>query len=374
MDVAFHYAVKIKLLNYHSKNDVEFIEHSKEYRNENPIEARLEAFNAYQNWLDILLETIGKKYQSDTQAREDLRIFYNPKKIQDLNVDNKHIDISKSQSLGIGVYFVIDNPFKPIYKDEKINDHKGDENLIHGIGNSNEFLDPSSFAFYLDIELNYYLNYNYDHKNYLRQISYFNWMMQEVEELEFLETPFDWTGLDDPNNPKLNLVISNDIKDIIENGEGESVEFKPTLSYHFTKKTWQGKYEVNYIIAKTICAFLNSKGGLLFIGVKDNGEIQGLDYDFELSSKENKMDFFKLEFDRVLESFLGFHTKPLVNSNFVEIEGKLIYKIEVSPCKQNPVFLKANDVKEFWVRGNASTRQISDIEEIINYWLERIKL
>ncbi len=372
MDTAFHYAVKIKLFNYHSKDSVEYIEHFEEFRDENPINARLAAFRCYQNWVDILLEGIDKKYSTDKQAREDLKAYLTPNLDINLTFGKTDIDLSNSLSTGIGVYFIINVPTKAIYKDDSLNDHAGDKNLIHGIGNSSEFDDPSFFAFHLENELDYYYRNEYEYNNLKREASCFDWRTQIADEFEFLETPFDWTGLEDPNNPILGLVTTKEYADIITNGEGETVEFKPTLSYHFTNRTWEGKHDVNNKIATAICAFLNAKGGLLFIGVKDNGEVQGLDFDFRLAVKENKRDYFKLDFDRVIEKFLGFSVKALVNGDFADVDGKTIFVVEVTPSITRPIFLKVEEnKKEFWVRGNASNRQLTDIEEIINYWLER---
>ena len=55
MKTAFHYAVKIKLFNYHSKYKVEYIEHFEEFRNENPIEVKIAAFRCFQNWVEGIL-------------------------------------------------------------------------------------------------------------------------------------------------------------------------------------------------------------------------------------------------------------------------------------------------------------------------------
>ncbi len=372
MDIAFHYAVKIKLFNYHDKDNAKPIEHFEEFRYENPIKARIAAFRCYQNWVDILLDGIDKKYSTDKQAREDLKAYLTPNLDINLTFGQTEVDFSNSISFGIGVYFIIDIPTPSIYKDDNLNDHAGDDDLIHGIGNSSEFNDPSSFAFYLENELEYYYNNDYELNDLEREATCFNWRTQSAYEFEYLETPFDWTGLDNPSNPILRLVTTKEYADIIANGEGETVEFKPTLSYHFTNRTWEGKHEVNNKIAKAICAFLNSKGGLLFIGVKDNAEVQGLDFDFKLAVKENKKDYFKLDFDRVIEKFLGFSVKALVNSDFADINGKTIFVIEVSPSTTRPVFLKVEEnQKEFWIRGNASNRQLTGIEEIINYWLDR---
>ena len=54
------------------------------------------------------------------------------------------------------------------------------------------------------------------------------------------------------------------IKQIISGGENVTTEFKEC-----TDKISNSVYE-------TVCSFLNHKGGLIFIGVKDDGEIIGV--------------------------------------------------------------------------------------------------
>ncbi len=63
------------------------------------------------------------------------------------------------------------------------------------------------------------------------------------------------------------MKIDNLIK-IISNGENISAEFK------------ESKKKVNKDVYATVCAFLNRCGGHLFLGVKDNGEIVGIDSDY----------------------------------------------------------------------------------------------
>ena len=371
METAFHYSVKINLFNYHNKDKVEYIEYSEDFNDNNPIKARKAAFNCYQNWLDILLEGIDKKYSSDKQAREDLKAYLIPNHDMNLTIGPNGIDFSNILSIGIGVYFVIDIPREPISENDEFNQHPGDEHLIHGIGIAIQFNDPSNFALFLYDEFLYYSDNGYDLENYAKEAKCYDWFIEEILDFKYLETPFDWSGMDNPDSYDLPLAKSQNFTDIISNGEGETVEFKPTLSYHFTKKSWEGKQEVNYKVAKAICAFLNSKGGILFIGVNDNGEIQGLDYDFKLSDRVNNRDYFKLDFDRVIDKYLGFSIKSLVNSDFIDIDNKMVFIIRISPSNNRPVFLKLPDFqKEFWIRGNASNRQLTDVEEIINYWLD----
>ena len=124
-------------------------------------------------------------------------------------------------------------------------------------------------------------------------------------------------------------------------------------------------------IATAICAFLNSNGGFLFIGLDDDGRSQGLEYDFSLSNGKKTKDFFQNEFDQMLEHFLSFSIKANINGEFFRIEDKDIFIVTIEPSKNRPIFVKGQNGKEFWVRGNAGNRQLIDIEEIANYCIDR---
>ena len=54
------------------------------------------------------------------------------------------------------------------------------------------------------------------------------------------------------------------IKKLIAEGENQRVEFKEAL-FQFPKDAYA-----------TVCAFLNTDGGFLFLGVQDNGTITGI--------------------------------------------------------------------------------------------------
>jgi ATP-dependent DNA helicase RecG len=55
------------------------------------------------------------------------------------------------------------------------------------------------------------------------------------------------------------------VKEVIKSGENISVEFK------------QSSKSLNKDIYKTVCSFLNRNSGHLFLGVKDDVEIIGVD-------------------------------------------------------------------------------------------------
>lgn len=400
MKAAFHYIVKAKVIKWTKGNEPAFEEINKVFENENPIIARDEAFDHYESWVHILLEFKKKNDISDKEARKELISFIDTNVSLKLDDGDNQIEFSKDTlGNGIGVFFVPDEPLKEgnyDYDYMKV----GDELLIHGVGNFFEkyLRDPyliDRTIISLHVEANYYDCFNYTTRNKEVHVPYFMWMcwldgMEDggLQTHKILNTPFNWEGFDkiywwgEPNpelerkDDKLKEEIiepaPKPFEEIIEQGESNKVEFKPCLVYNH--KTGKGGISVKEIIAKTICSFLNTNGGFLFIGVKDNKTIQGLEFDFSLSNGKDAKDYFQLEFDQMLQYFLGFAIKSNVNGQFYKIKEKLIYAVTIAPSLRKPVFLKTQEGKAFYIRGEASSRMIGDIEDIINYWLERDRL
>ena len=170
------------------------------------------------------------------------------------------------------------------------------EIIIHWINEDNPGMPFPVSLISLEKEYAFYVNNNFDTKGYIITIEYLDYDEYidgyhdtALEAHTILETPFDWTGYDKLNwwgtykdewqevdNENVNAEIQHSrelsTKEIIQRGESQQVEFKPSLLYHFGKKGYSRS--VRYIIAKVICSFLNSKGGKLFIGLADDGKIQ----------------------------------------------------------------------------------------------------
>lgn len=373
MAAAFHYAVKVKLIRYETKDDIDFIDYEKIFENENPIRARQEAFKEYEEWIKDLYIGIGKTdgYVTDKQARIDLQKFTTPSGKQNVQINETEIDFGNSFGYGIGVYFIIDLPYQQSWESEMY-DKKGDEHLLHGIGTTDNYNDPLEISDALNTEILYYEHYNYDKDNFERRANIYDWDKPGIDEIHFLETPFDWTGFDvepeeEPETSEQNT--AQRIEEIIANGEGNKVEFKPALLYNF--KTDKAGISVKGKIATAICAFLNANGGFLFIGLDDEGKPQGLEYDFSLANGKKPKDFFQNEFDQMIEHFLSFSVKANITAQFYELDGKDIFVVAVEPSKHRAIFVKGQNGKEFWVRGNAGNRQLTDMEELANYCIDR---
>ncbi len=373
MKAAFHYIVKARLIRQTENNELGFEEINKTFENENPIIAREQAFNYYQSWIDILLQHKGKEYVSDREARKDLITFIEPGSTTKLQAGGKEIEFSDdSFGNGIGVYIVNDHPENSF---SFLN--VGDEGLIHGIGNlSDQFMIDMMIILLIE-EAENYKNLNFETNNKEIEVTFCAqspWIdgNAAIGTHKILRTPFNWEGYDKPywwGNPEKYVVeqVPKTIEERIQGGENNQVEFKATLHYIKGKDT-----KIREDIAKTICAFLNSNGGFLFIGVKDNNTIEGLDYEYSLAKGKNPKDYFLLEYDNMLQNFIGLSIISNITGQFYEIGGKEIFYIAVIPTsKKRLIFLKGQEGKELYVRGEASTRQIKDAEEIINYWKER---
>jgi len=60
-------------------------------------------------------------------------------------------------------------------------------------------------------------------------------------------------------------------------GEADTREFKATLRFDLETKLYNK--ELEHSVLKNVAGFLNGKGGSIFVGVGDGGEIGGIELD-----------------------------------------------------------------------------------------------
>ena len=236
MKVAFHYIIKAKLIRFTEGNGIEFSEFQEKFEDDNPIIAREKAFNRYQSFIDVLLENKNKKYLSDRQARIDLNSFIDPGTKTKIKIGEKEVEFSDSFGNGIGIFIVINKTIQ----NEICEDTNGDEFLIHGIGRIGSFDAPQDLIDGLDQEFLYYEQFDYDTKNYLRIVDFYEYDNPESGPYKILETPFDWTGYDKPYDEQEREIVEEEnnelisLEEAINKGESNQVEFKPSLLYNFS--------------------------------------------------------------------------------------------------------------------------------------------
>ncbi len=139
--------------------------------------------------------------------------------------------------------------------------------------------------------------------------------------------------------------------DLIASGEGERLEFKSTLRWNLRES--KKDPNVEHACLKTVCAFLNTAGGILLIGVTDDGRVTGIEDDrFENNDK------FYIHLWNLIRSQIGEEFTPYIQSSLVKINAATICKVQCLPAPR-PVFLQQKGSEdEFFIRTGAATTRL----------------
>lgn len=165
------------------------------------------------------------------------------------------------------------------------------------------------------------------------------------------------------------------VRNLITAGESGTVEFKQSLEYvdpatlgntpdNQRPNVLADKQKgVLHSALKTICAFLNSKGGTLLLGVHDNGTVIGIEPDFTLCGKRQDRDGF----ENRLTDFLKIRIRPIptdLDIRFVEMDGGTVCLIDAA-ADPMPHYLD----NKLYVRLGNSTEELTgrDLED----WLKK---
>ena len=120
-------------------------------------------------------------------------------------------------------------------------------------------------------------------------VDHAEWGIREISRREKTGTLnfYELCEFGSPSKKEENSILVDGTKlnvaELIRNGENEKVEFKSSLSYDYQKNNKSKEVELS--VAKSVAAFLNSNGGFLFIGVKDDKTILGIEKDFSVLKK-----------------------------------------------------------------------------------------
>jgi hypothetical protein len=147
---------------------------------------------------------------------------------------------------------------------------------------------------------------------------------------------------------KVNLDSAH-LKGIIASDEQRTVEFKGKIDLK------NDHLQEEFLIA--ISSFLNTDGGLLFIGVKNDRSIIGIDR--SISSYQDK---YKRDFEQIIVNRLGPLFLPCITQRIVDIDGKPVHVFE---CKKGPReshIRYDRGVTKFYIRGDNSCRQLIGTE------------
>ena len=150
--------------------------------------------------------------------------------------------------------------------------------------------------------------------------------------------------------------------ELIKKGENDLVEFKSSLRWDLRQSKVNKQLE--FVIIKTIAGFMNTNGGNLLIGVDDNGNILGLNQDFETLKKPDR-DGFEQYLMQLISLKLGTHLCTAVNVSFYRYGENDVCYIEIDPAK-TPVYLSQDGRSRFYIRTGNGTRELDLPEAILH--------
>lgn len=170
----------------------------------------------------------------------------------------------------------------------------------------------------------------------------------------------------DERRSALESLEAASLDELLKMGENQHLEFKSTMLWDKEKR---GRNEdLTTAVLRTIAGFLNSQeGGVLLIGITDEGEVSEIDDDIKLLKKKN-LDGHRLFLTDKMSIHLGQAMPPIIKITYPELRNKQICKVVVPP---GPFYVfyrsaKQEDAGKFFLRSQNSTRELS-AEEAFNY-------
>jgi predicted HTH transcriptional regulator len=114
---------------------------------------------------------------------------------------------------------------------------------------------------------------------------------------------------------------------------------------------------LEFSIIKTISTFLNTEGGMLFIGINDEGVALGLKKDYRCLKKKNR-DGFLLSLTSLINQKLGKDIHKFLCINIISLNGKDICVVNIEKSN-NPIFFGKVENEKFYIRASASSQPLA---------------
>jgi len=139
--------------------------------------------------------------------------------------------------------------------------------------------------------------------------------------------------------------------ELINAGESDVIEFKSTLRTNLHTQKYDEKME--FAVVRTIAGFLNGQGGTLLIGIADNGDAVGLDFDKFASEDKMSLHLGNLIKDKIGDTYF-----PYIHSHFDDFQDQRILSVRCEKCAK-PAYIRDNTQQRFFVRSGNSTSELT---------------
>ncbi len=124
-----------------------------------------------------------------------------------------------------------------------------------------------------------------------------------------------------------------ELRDLVARGETDGVEFKAGAKFNpFTRKADDSMIRN---IVEAVAAFLNTDGGTLLIGVRDDKSVAGLADDFAcVNAQKPGPDSYELFLRNAIGSKVGVLAGSLWRARFDALDGETVCRIVVKPSPE----------------------------------------
>jgi len=153
-----------------------------------------------------------------------------------------------------------------------------------------------------------------------------------------------------------------DLGGLINAGESEHLELKSTMRTNL--KTRKPGKEIELAWLKGVVAFLNTDGGIVLLGVADDGTVLGLETDAFAND-----DKCRLHFKNLVAQHLGPEYSRFVRFDLYELERRQVGVVECQRATQ-PAFLHNKGQESFYIRNGPSNIELP-ISRALKYLHDR---
>ena len=122
-------------------------------------------------------------------------------------------------------------------------------------------------------------------------------------------------------------------------------------------------------VLKTVAGFMNAQGGILLLGVGDEGQVFGLDADYRTIAKGGR-DRYENWLTTLFEARLGKPAATRTTISFDVVDGKDVCRVDVEPSL-TPIYVTREAAADLYVRINNSTRLLNTaeaVEYVADHW------
>lgn len=146
-----------------------------------------------------------------------------------------------------------------------------------------------------------------------------------------------------------------DIASIIRGGESAKVEFKSSMRWD--RQLLKVNKAIEMAILKTIAGFLNTDGGILLIGVDNDGLIVGIEDDNKTLRNADR-DSHQLHLIQLVSGNIGKERCINIRISYHDLDGKDVCMVQVDHSPK-PAYLKEENDSKFYIRTGNLTQPLS---------------